>query len=243
MERIDLQIIAAGNRKTPAVWQQPCITNIQRLYYIKGGTGYIHTEDGGRIPFEKNSIYIFPHNLPQSFEADNRDPLDHIYFDFLSTPPIIAPEPLVYRVIPQSTLEGAVAFFGGLLQERQKEESGEKQRLLSAALELLLRLLDKESPLPLSQDRVIARALAYIHGHYRAPLTVAELARREGFAPNAFIRRFKRVMGQTPYAYLKDYRLMRAAALLKEGMTVARAAELVGYENASSLSRALAKKG
>ena len=68
------------------------------------------------------------------------------------------------------------------------------------------------------------------------------LALEAGFAPNAFIRHFKRVMGQTPYAYIKDYRLMKATELLSQGVTVARAAELVGYENGSSLSRALAEK-
>lgn len=241
MERLDLQIIAVGSRKTPAVWQQPSITNIQRLYYIKGGTGHICREDGDRIPFEKNKIYIFPHNLPQSFEADPHDPLDHIYFDFFSTPPIIAPEPLVYEVKSQSTLEQAVIFLDGLLGELQKAVS-ERQALLSAALEMTLHLLHGETPIPFSKDGVIGRVLAYMHSHYAAPLSVEAFARKEGFAPNAFIRRFKRVMGQTPYAYLKDYRLMQASKLLAEGVTVAKAAELVGYENGSSLSRALSKK-
>lgn len=244
MERLGLEIISAGSKKTPALWHQPYIINIQRLYYIKSGTGYICREDGGRIPFEKNCIYIFPHNLPQNFVAEPSDPLDHIYFDFFSTPPIIAPQPLVYRVAPQSMLEQAVIFLDRLFGEFQEEHTDQKHRqeLLICGLKILLGLLDCEKPIPFSQDAVIARVLKHIHTHYREPLSVEFFARQEAFAPNAFIRRFKRVMGQTPYAYLKDYRLMRAAALLKEGMTVARAAELVGYENASSLSRALAKK-
>lgn len=238
MERPGLEIISAGSRKTPAAWHQPQITNIQRLYYIKGGTGYICTKDGGRIPFEKNCIYIFPHNLPQTFAAEPTDPVDHIYFDFFSTPPVIAPRPLVYPVVPQSTLEQAVVLADRLLTE----DCLHGPQLQVSVLETLLGLLDMERPIPFSKDRVIARVLEQIHARYSEPLSVEDFARQEGFAPNAFIRRFKRVMGQTPYAYLKDYRLMRATALLAEGMTVARAAELVGYENGSSLSRALARK-
>lgn len=102
MERLGLEIISADSRKTPAVWHQSSIANMQRLYYIKRGTGYICREDGGRIPFEKNCIYIFPHNLSPNFVAEPSDPVDHIYFAFFSTPPIIAPQPLVYRVAPQS---------------------------------------------------------------------------------------------------------------------------------------------
>lgn len=238
MEKLWLEIISAGSRKTPAKWHQPRMTNIQRLYYIKGGTGSICTEDGGSVPFEKNCIYIFPHNLSQTFVAAPDDPLDHIYFDFFSTPPIIASRPLVYRVEPQSTLEQAVVLADRLLTEERLPGP----QLLGSVLETLLGVLDWENPIPFSKDRVVARVLEHIHAHYRQPLTVEAFARQEGFAPNAFIRRFKRVMGQTPYAYLKDYRLMRASALLAEGMTVAKTAELVGYENGSSLSRALARK-
>jgi len=70
---------------------------------------------------------------------------------------------------------------------------------------------------------------------------VSDLSTRAGFEQNYFIRRFKNVMGVTPYAYLRSYRLLKARELMAGGCTVARAAELVGYENASSLSRALAE--
>ena len=46
-------------------------------------------------------------------------------------------------------------------------------------------------------------------------------------------------MKQTPYTYLKNYRLFKARNLLLEGVSAEKAAERVGYESAASLTRAL----
>ena len=245
MEKVSLTIRSAGSTKTPNPWLQPYDVNIQRLYYIKGGRGYMVRPDGTKEPFQKACIYIFPHNLKQQFVAEPEDPVDHVYFDFFSTPPIIAPQPLVFPVKEDSTAAEAFRFLERLLKEFKREDKvdWERQKQINrAALEIVLRLLDSERKIPFSRDQTVSRTLEYIHAHYSAPLSVEDLAMETGFAPNAFIRRFKRVMGQTPYAYIKDYRLMKASELISQGVTVARAAELVGYENGSSLSRALAAK-
>ena len=202
-------------------------------------------EDGTKELFQKGCIYIFPHNLKQYFVADPDDPMDHIFFDFFSTPPIIAPQPLVYPVRAGSPAEDAVRFLDNLLREFRhgKQVDWEQQKQINrAALEMMLRLLSMEREIPFSRDQAVSGSLERIHAEYSSDLSVEDLALEAGFAPNAFIRHFKRVMGQTPYAYIKDYRLMKATELLSQGVTVARAAELVGYENGSSLSRALAGK-
>ena len=201
--------------------------------------------DGTKELFQKGCIYIFPHNLKQQFVADPEAPMDHVYFDFFSTPPIIASQPLVYPVEEDSAVAAAFRFLDQLLREFRQENkvAWERQKRINrAALEMILQMLDSQREIPFSRDQTVSGTLEYIHAHYSEGLSVEVLATEAGFAPNAFIRRFKRVMGQTPYAYIKDYRLMKAMELLSQGVTVARAAELVGYENGSSLSRALAAK-
>lgn len=70
-------------------------------------------------------------------------------------------------------------------------------------------------------------------------VSINDIAAEQGFDVSYFIRRFKRVMCVTPYVYLRTYRLMRARELLADGASLERAALEVGYENASSLRRAL----
>ena len=248
MESVTLEILSASTTRAPSPWSLPCVTNIQRLYYIKGGKGYIIQEDGSKEPFQKGSIYIFSHNLKQQFVADADDPMDHIYFDFISTPPIIAPQPLIYPIRAGSHVANLVVFLDNLMKENLELSDvsenilQQRERILCSGLEILLRLLSEERSIPFSNDAAISRVLVFIHENYRNNLSVEILATEAGFAPNSFIRRFKQIMGQPPYAYVKEYRLMKACELLSKGVTVAQAAEQVGYENGSSLSRALADR-
>ena len=84
----------------------------------------------------------------------------------------------------------------------------ERRQIFYSSLKLLLTLLSQEKPIPFSNDDSINNALAYIRKNYMNPITVSDLARECGFAPNYFIRRFKSVMKQTPYSYLRAYRLL-----------------------------------
>ena len=108
-----------------------------------------------------------------------------------------------------------------------------------ALLTLTLRLLNEECTLPFYTDEVVSETLRRIWNDYASPLHVSELAAAVHLEENHFIRRFRRAMGQTPYAYLRTYRLALAKQALASGNTLTQAAEKVGYQNAASLSRAL----
>ena len=255
MTNISMFIDLAGKGVAPADWHQARSINIQRLYYIKSGTGYYIGEDGTRTRFIPGRIYLHPYNLRHRFITCADDRIDHLFFDFLSTPPIISPEPLCYDVRPATPLMHMVELLDSLLRERRTgmralekysytagagagshEEYGQT---IYTLLQALLMLLSNERELPFASDPMVIDTLEYIRENYAAPISVGELAARAGFEVNYFIRRFGKVMGLTPYAYLRSYRLLRAGELISGGVTIARAAELVGYENASSLSRAL----
>ena len=70
-------------------------------------------------------------------------------------------------------------------------------------------------------------------------LTVNGLARDCYMNPDSFIRRFSRVVGVTPHAYLKNLRLCRARYLRESGMSLSQAANEVGYSDASALAHAM----
>lgn len=106
-------------------------------------------------------------------------------------------------------------------------------------LSLTLRLLNEESVLPFYTDEVVSETLRRIWSDYASPLNISELAAAVHLEENHFIRRFRHAMGQTPYAYLRTYRLALAKQAIASGNTLTQAAEKVGYQNAASLSRAL----
>ncbi len=235
MERITLHLDVFASGKPSADWWLSTSIEMQRLHYIRSGTGWYRDGSGTMQPYRTGMVYLFPYNLPAKYESYPDDPIDHLYFDFISLPPIIANQPLVYDPTGHPQLQEALQ-----LALTLSETDGPTRRETGyPLLELLLKLLENIRPLPYSADAVICDTLNYIEQHYAEPLTVKELAVRFHFEENHFIRRFKSEVGQTPYAYLKRFRLLRAREHLRQGCTLVQTAALVGYENASSLSRAL----
>ena len=219
-------------------WHLDREIEMQRLYYILGGTGSYCGSDGQLHPFQKGFLYLFPYNLLQRFNSDPSDPVRHLFFDFLSTPPVIAPSPICVNAAGAAELKDALDLTIRLFQSRPRPVFMESN-LCSSLLRLILSLTEEIQPLPFHTDEVICRSLETIQRSYAGPLTVTQLADEAGYEQNYFIRRFRSIMHQTPYAYLRNYRLMQARNLLRTGLSMDEAALKVGYESSSSLARAL----
>ncbi len=256
MRNITTFIYQCAVGTAPADWVQEPHINIQRLYYVRGGKGWMQRDDDSLFPFEPGNVYLIPSNLRQSFTTDPDNLLEHIYFDFYTSPPVIAPEPLVFPVEEDSALYALLDSIGKILTPRCQPKPNNFGRITDAPahsadeycqlchslLHTLLLLLSGIQEIPFTDDAVVTETLEFIRENFASSMTVAQLAERAGFEENYFIRRFKRVMGITPYTYLRMWRLIRAKELIYAGETVVRAAGLVGYENASSLSRALRER-
>lgn len=89
------------------------------------------------------------------------------------------------------------------------------------------------------EDQAVLHTLEMIHTRLQEPLTVEEMARACYLNKDCLIRRFARVVGTTPYAYLKNLRLHTARSLRAEGMSLGEIARCTGYSDASSLLHAL----
>ena len=258
MTDVKLFIDNIGSETTPPGWYLLHKIKMQRLYYIKGGTGTYCCDGKEPISFEAGKIYLFPYNVNVSFNAEKDDPIDHIYFDFISTPPIIASGPVICNVPKGSELECTMLIADSLFAKYDTKQMivskiphissalpgsfDEKRQTVYQLLKLILTLISAEVHLPYSVDEAINDTVEYIRKNYMNQITVSDMADRAGLAEKYFIRRFKSVMGQTPYAYLKSHRLLCASELIASGASVATASEMVGYEAPSSLSRALGKR-
>ncbi len=88
-------------------------------------------------------------------------------------------------------------------------------------------------------DPRIGRAIGLMHRDPGRAWTAAELARAVAMSRSAFFDRFSNLLGATPAAYLKRWRMTLAArALRAEDVTLRELAERLGYASQSSFSRA-----
>ena len=90
--------------------------------------------------------------------------------------------------------------------------------------------------------RRLERARGFLHDHDYRNVTLGEMASVAGLSQFHLARYFKAAFGRAPISYHRDLRLMRAAELLREGHSVASAAEATGYSDQVALSHAFRRR-
>ena len=88
------------------------------------------------------------------------------------------------------------------------------------------------------RDPSTAAALGAMHRRAEAPWTVASLAEEVGLSRSVFAARFTQLVGEPPLGYLTRLRMQKAATLLRDGATLAKASRLTGYASEASFSYA-----
>ncbi|MQT11534.1 AraC family transcriptional regulator [Segnochrobactrum spirostomi] len=84
----------------------------------------------------------------------------------------------------------------------------------------------------------VARAIAFLDGHYEDDVDLATLAGIAGIPRTRLIRAMRRETGLTPHAWLTDRRVRAARAFLTAGFAPAEVAARCGFYDQSHLNRA-----
>jgi AraC-like DNA-binding protein len=93
------------------------------------------------------------------------------------------------------------------------------------------------------RDRLVARALAFMHARPAHPWTVEDLAHKIGMSRSGFAQRFTDLLGVPPMQYLAQWRLQLAAQQLRlSDRPLASVAEDVGYESEAAFNRAFKRE-
>lgn len=94
------------------------------------------------------------------------------------------------------------------------------------------------SPAPESLSSAPVRAAEdFLRANYTRPVSLSELAERNGQSHYQLLRAFSRQTGLTPHSYLINLRVTAAKALLEAGLPPAQAALEVGFADQSHLNR------
>ena len=89
------------------------------------------------------------------------------------------------------------------------------------------------------QDIYVREAMSYIEQNYQNGITVEDIARQTGLNRSYFGKIFKAATDKSPQQYLIDYRMTKAAQLLKlTALSIGEVGRAVGYPNQLHFSRA-----
>ncbi len=87
-------------------------------------------------------------------------------------------------------------------------------------------------------QRLVRRAMAYIHEHFAEPLTREDLARHVGMSDDYLTASFRKELGMTPVAYITRCRINQAKHLLRTTtQSVTEIGLAVGFSDSSYFSR------
>ncbi|WP_166876369.1 AraC family transcriptional regulator [Enterobacter sp. Ap-1006] len=144
-----------------------------------------------------------------------------------------------------SRLGGLVA---DLVEEAADRAPGAEMACSSLAHLLLIQILrrhlsvdqcDQPGWLRAACDSRLAPALALVHGDLTYPWTLTDMARASGMSRTSFTTHFRAIAGVPPLTYLTEWRMRHAEReLRREGSSVTRIAQSVGYSSEASFGTA-----
>jgi AraC family transcriptional regulator len=128
---------------------------------------------------------------------------------------------------------------------REAEVFSLTSAFVDESAELMLRrlaMLQSNAPTarpirPLTTAQV-KRVTDYIEAHLGDDIQVAELAAISCISRAHFSRVFKAATGKSPYAYISERRILRAEALLSDGLDILSVAYAVGFHSPSQFAAA-----
>lgn len=207
----------------------------------------VSRENREPLVLERNQCFIFPANSRQKikFSDDTVFPcVDHAQYIFVDV--VINgkcrmddlfdfPEVLPEKYQPEIFL---------LLQELSKLNDSEETLCdrLSLTYKIIKILLNCAQPKK-KLDTSLLIAIDYIKRNYRRNIHISELSEVANMSESNFFRVFKRTMGSSPTAYINDYRLLVASALLETtNKKIGSISESVGFNEQYYFSKLFSKK-
>lgn len=249
---VDLGLFQFGwERCTPAHSFGPAARNHYLFHYILSGTGTLMADDSKGITQtysikSMQGFMIFPNQIT-TYVADKQLPWEYVWLEFdglrvkslLDTIGLSLDKP-VYHARNKSLREDMANEM--LYISRHKDESPfHLIGHLYLFLDYLLRSAADEQLEHGSKLRefYIHEALTYIEHNFQNEITIEDIAGVCGLNRTYFGKIFKEALGKTPQEFLLNYRMLKAAELLKlTSLSIGDVGLAVGYANQMHFSRA-----
>ena len=249
---VDLGLFQFGwERCAPAHSFGPAARNHYLFHYILSGTGTLMADDSKGVTQtysikSMQGFMIFPTQIT-TYVADKQLPWEYVWLEFdglrvkslLDTIGLSLDKP-VYHARNKNLREDMANEM--LYISRHKDESPfHLIGHLYLFLDYLLRSAADEQLEHGSKLRefYIHEALTYIEHNFQNEITIEDIAGVCGLNRTYFGKIFKEALGKTPQEFLLNYRMLKAAELLKlTSLSIGDVGLAVGYANQMHFSRA-----
>ena len=249
---VDLSLYQFGwERCTPSHSFGPAARNHYLFHYVISGTGTLMADNssGQTCTFQVKSgqgFMIFPDQI-NTYIADKQLPWEYVWleFDGLRAKEAIevaglTPDAPVYHARSHDLRETMMNEMLYIAQHGNMTPF----HLLGHLYLFLDALTGSASTMRISKggrlrDFYIHEAMAFIEHNFQNNISVEDIADNCGLNRSYFGKIFKEALGRTPQEFLLNYRMTKAAELLKlTALSIGDISKAVGYDNQLHFSRA-----
>ena len=126
-----------------------------------------------------------------------------------------------------------------VMLERSNDRLEQQIQFVEALSNILLAYADGKlrSIRPDEEHPSVRLIKEYLHDNLSSKISLEQLVKITNLNRSYLIRVFRKAMGMTPYTYLNQIRVEKAKQLLRQGMSIADAALVVGMSDQSHLTR------
>lgn len=233
----------------------PAMRNHYLFHYVISGTGILNADDskGMTKTYSVKSgqgFFIFPGQIT-TYIADKNLPWEYIWIEFdglrvresLALTDLSSDNPLYHS--RSKELRGLMLSEMCYIIDHAEESPFHLIGHLYLFFDYFIRSAKSERLISSSRmsDYYIKEAINYIEQNFQNNITIEDIAKVCGINRSYFGKIFRRSTGRSPQEFLMNYRMIKAAELLKlTSLSIADIGSAVGYENQLHFSRAFKKK-
>jgi AraC-like DNA-binding protein len=238
LENTQITMQAAHYTKVGSNWRESNrLTDVNRLYYIREGRGWIHIRGKDYDPMP-NQLFLLPAGMKLSYAPDDDNPLGKYWCHFSAT---VGDVNLFQMLelphwIHVQDVQKLERQFQVLIELNRSTAVTAPLRIKAILFEIISEYIEQSSQEQLhlaatTSSSKINSVLSYIERHLSDPMSVEELAKLVHFHPNYFMHYFKSMMGLSPIVYINKKRLEKARRLLTTtDQSISAIAEEIGME-------------
>ncbi len=243
---IDLNLVQFGWERCEPLHQfGPAVRNHFLFHYIIDGKGKLET-NGQTYSLSKGQGFLLCPGQISSYFADPDNPWHYTWVEFdglrarqsLTLAGLSEQQPIYNSIDPENhTVQNCMLKIVDEAERSPLRLTGLGMIFLDEIVRTSKTRIEVEKKS--LRDFYMREALNYIEGNYMHDISIEEIADASGLNRSYFSRIFKETFNLSPQRFLLQYRMNKAAELLKYSQLAINAvSSSVGYENQLHFSRA-----
>ena len=199
------------------------------IHYVIKGSGKLYSESG-EFDVKAGQMFIVKPYENAHYTADENDPWEYVWISFRGslTKKLETLDSMVLSAPHEPFL---------MIRNLEKRQDTREEMAASALFHIFAEILSGRSKHP----HYVRRTVDTINSLYMQPISVESIANDLRLDRRYLVRIFKESTGMSVQEYLIKVRMENAERLLRDGLSVAMTAELVGYSDPFNFSKMFKK--